>query len=164
MLYDQFVKINCIKIISKEPSESNWPLPKFYFKVYLGSDKDVLFQDVIGLDVTSQEIEYRNGNSPVFSTINMPGKVKNNNVTLKKGIFSKDNKFWDWFNKIKMNTVEQQDVVIKLCDEDGNTTIVWTLANARPTKISLTDSKQDVNAVAVDSIEISHEGLTITNG
>ncbi|SMD45670.1 conserved hypothetical phage tail region protein [Aquiflexum balticum DSM 16537] len=147
-----------------EAQDSNWPLPKFYFKVDLGSATDVPFQEVSGLEVTAQPIEYRHGNSPVFSTINMPGIVKNNNVTMKKGVFAKDNKFWDWYNKIKMNTVERQNVVIKLCDEGGNPTMTWTLNNAWPTKISSTDMKSDANEVAVETIEISHEGLTISNG
>ena len=150
--------------MSGETQDSEWPLPKFYFKVDLGSTTDVPFQEVSGLELTAQPIEYRHGNSPVFSTINMPGIVKNNNVTLKKGVFAKDNKFFDWYTKIKMNTVERQNVVIKLCDEGGNPTMTWTLANAWPTKISSTDMKSDANEVAVETIEISHEGLTIANG
>jgi phage tail-like protein len=150
--------------MAEDSQDSNWPLPKFYFKVDLGSVTDVHFQEVSGLEVTAQTIEYRHGNSPVFSTINMPGIVKNNMVTMKKGIFAKDNKFWDWYNKIKMNTVERQNVVIKLCDEGGNPTMTWTLNNAWPTKISSTDLKSDANEVTVDTIEIFHEGISIDNG
>jgi phage tail-like protein len=42
--------------------------------------------------------------------------------------------------------------------------MTWTLNNAWPTKISSTDLKSDANEVAVESIEIMHEGLTIANG
>ncbi len=147
-----------------EEKDSNWPLPKFYFKVDFGSVKNVLFQEVVGLYATSQEIAYRHGSNPVFSTIKMPGIVKNNIVTLKKGVFAKDNKFWDWYNKIKINTVELQNVVIKLCEEEGNPTMTWTLVNAWPTKISFTDIASDNNEIAVETIEISHEGLKIANG
>jgi phage tail-like protein len=49
----------------------------------------------------------------------MPGIVKNRSVNLKKG-YVNDNKFWDWYNKIKMNSIERQNVVIKLLDEGGN--------------------------------------------
>jgi phage tail-like protein len=94
----------------------------------------------------------------------MPGIVKNSNVTMKKGVFANDNSFWDWYNKIKMNTIERQNVVIKLLDESGNPTMTWTLSNAWPTKISSTDLKSNANEVAVESIEIMHEGLTIANG
>lgn len=146
-----------------EAQDKNWPLPKFYFKVDWGSTTDIPFQEVSGLEVQAQQIEYRHGNNPVFSTINMPGIVKNNNVTMKKGVFAKNNDFWNWYNKIKMNTIERQNVVIKLCDEGGNPTMTWTLTNAWPTKISSTDMKSDANEVAIETIEISHEGLTIAN-
>src|SRR5215469_13578099 len=91
-------------------SSTVWPLPKFYFKVDIGDQKDVPFQEISGLDTETQPIEYRAGN-----------------VTLKKGVFAKDNKFWDWYNQIKLNTIKRVPVTIQLCDEGGNPTMVWTL-------------------------------------
>lgn len=146
-----------------EAQDSVWPLPKFYFQVKIG-DTEVAFQEVSGLDVEAQIIEYRHGNSKEFSTIKMPGIKKTGNVTLKKGVFVKDNAFWDWFNQIKMNTIERKTVVISLLDEAGSPTMVWTLNNAWPTKITGTDMKADGNEVAVETIEVAHEGLTIENG
>ncbi|MCE4564713.1 phage tail protein [Maribellus sp. CM-23] len=147
-----------------EAQDKNWPLPKFYFMVDWGSTTNIPFQEVSGLDVEAQPLTYRHGNSPVFSEINMPGMVKNSNITMKKGVFAKDNSFFDWYNKIKMNTIERMNVVIKLLDESGNPTMTWTLTNAWPTKISSTDLKSEANEVAIESIEIMHEGLTISNG
>jgi phage tail-like protein len=147
-----------------EAQDTNWPLPKFYFMVDWGSTTNIPFQEVSGLEIQAEALEYRHGNSPVFSKINMPGMVKNNNITMKKGVFANDNSFWDWYGKIKMNTIERQNVVIKLLDEGGNPTMTWTLNNAWPTKISSTDLKSEGNEVAVESIEIMHEGLTIANG
>ncbi len=144
-------------------STTVWPLPKFHFQVKWDSTV-MSFQEVSGLDVQSEEIKYRHGDSPVFSVIKMPGMVKVGNVTMKKGIFKADNKFWDWFKQIKMNTIKRVPVTISLLDEAGKPTMVWTLANAWPTKITGTDLKSEGNEVAVESIEIVHEGLTIANG
>lgn len=143
-------------------STSVWPLPKFHFQVKWDSES-MSFQEVSGLDVEAQVIEYRHGDSPEFSTINMPGLKKFGNVTMKKGVFKSDNKFWDWFSQIKMNTVKRVPVTISLLDEQGNATMVWTLANAWPTKITGTDLKSDGNEVAIETIEIAHEGVTIDN-
>lgn len=142
---------------------ATWPLPNFYFKVDIGDQKDVPFQEISGLDTETQSIEYRAGNSKEFSTVKMPGIKKTGNVTLKKGIFAKDNKFWDWYNQIKLNTIKRVTVTIQLCDEAGSPTMVWTLANAWPTKITGTDMKSDGNEVAVETLEVAHEGLTIAN-
>lgn len=143
-------------------STSVWPLPKFYFQVEWDSEK-VSFQEVSGLDIEAQPIEYRHGDSPEFSTIKMPGIKKSGNITMKKGVFKSDNKFWDWFNEIKMNTIKRKTVTIKLLDEAGAPTMTWTLKNAWPTKITGTDMKSDGNEVAVESIEIAHEGIVIAN-
>ena len=143
-------------------SPNNWPLPKFHFKVEW--DKEVMsFQEVSGLDVQSEEIKYRKGDSPVFSPVKMPGLKKYGNVTMKKGILKNDNKFWDWLNQIKMNTIARKSITISLLDEAGAPTMVWTLANAWPTKITGTDMKAEGNEVSVESIEIVHEGLTLAN-
>jgi phage tail-like protein len=121
------------------------------------------FQEVSGLDTETQVIEYRHGDSKNFSTIKMPGIKKYGNVTMKKGVFKSDNKFRDWFNQIKMNTIKRVPVTISLLDEFGSPTMVWTLANAWPVKITGTDLKAEGNEVAIESIEIAHEGLTIAN-
>ncbi|AEV32322.1 MULTISPECIES: phage tail protein [Flavobacteriales] len=144
---------------------ATWPLPKFYFKVSLGSqDNTVSFQEVSGLDTEAQPIEYRHGDSTVFSTIKMPGIVKSGNVTLKKGVFVKDNNFFKWYEGIKMNIIKRETVTIQLLDEGANPTMTWTLANAWPTKITGADMKSDANEVAVETLELAHEGLTIANG
>ena len=143
-------------------STAVWPMPKFYFRVKWDSN-EMSFQEVSGLDIQSEEIKYRHGNSPVFSVIKMPGMKKFGNITMKKGVFKGDNKFWDWLNQIKMNTIKRVPVTISLLDETGKDTMVWTLTNAWPTKISSTDLKSEGNEVAIESIEIVHEGLTIAN-
>ncbi|MCJ8272308.1 MAG: phage tail protein [Psychrosphaera sp.] len=148
-------------------SETVWPMPKFYFEVKFdggtGTEMVSSFQEISGLDVEAQIIEYRAGDNKVFSTVKMPGIIKSGNVTLKKGIFIKDNKFFDWYANIKMNTIGRTAVTINLLDESGAPTMVWTLNNAWPTKITGTDMKSDGNEVAVETIELAHEGLTISN-
>ena len=140
-----------------------WPLPSFSFQVTWGTQTKIPFQEVSGLDTETQVIEYRHSNSPAFSTIKMPGIKKFGNVTMKKGIFVKDNTFWAWYSQITMNTIKRIGVVVQLLDEKGNPTMTWTLTNAWPTKISSPTMKSDGNEVAIQTIEIAHEGLVIAN-
>lgn len=143
-------------------SPTIWPVPTFYFEVIWDSQV-MSFQEVSGLDVTSQVIEHRSGDSKEFSTVKMPGIAKFGNVTMKKGVCKSDNTFWEWFNQIKMNTIKRVPVTIRLLDVTGAPTMVWTLDNAWPTKITGIDLQADGNEVAIETIEIAHEGLTITN-
>ena len=109
-------------------STTAWPIPKFRFEVKW-DDAVMSFQEVSGLDGEAQTIEYRHGDSPAFSVIKMPGIKKYSDVTMKKGVFKSDNRFWDWFKAIKMNTIKRQRITINLLDEAGQATMVWTLAN-----------------------------------
>ena len=147
---------------NSDQSINVWPLPKFHFEVKWDSEV-MSFQEVSGLDTEAQPIEYRHGDSPEFSTIKIPGIKKYGNVTMKKGIFKSDNKFGDWYSEIKMNTIKRMPITISLLDEAGAPTMVWTLTNAWPTKITGPDLKSDGNEVAIETIEIFHEGITITN-
>jgi phage tail-like protein len=143
-------------------STNLWPIPKFRFKVQW-DDVEVAFQEVSGLDIEAQPIEYRHGNSPGYSVLKMPGLKKYSDVTMKKGVFKGDNKFWDWFNQINMNTIARKSVTITLLTEGDTVAMVWKLTNAFPTKITSTDLKSQGNEAAIETIVIAHEGLTIEN-
>lgn len=145
--------------------DATWPMPKFRFEVDLGTDlTKVAFQEVSGMDVENQVIEYRKTSSKLFSTEKMPEIAKYGSVTLKRGVFINDNTFWNWYSQITMNTIQRRTILIKLLNEAGQVTMQWQLKNAWPTKITSTDLKSDGNKVAVDTIEIAHEQFIITNG
>jgi phage tail-like protein len=78
-------------------------------------------------------------------------------------VFKGDNKLFDWFKENNMNTIKRKPVTISLLDESGAPTMVWKLANAWPTKVSGTDLKASGNEVAVETIVVAHEGLTVEN-
>ncbi|GAB7215208.1 phage tail protein [Dickeya oryzae] len=61
-----------------------------------------------------------------------------------------------------MNTIARTAVTINLLDESGSPAMTWKLKNAWPTKISGTDLKSDGNEVAVETIELAHEGLEVS--
>ncbi len=149
---------------NRSPQDSNWPLPMFYFAVQFGSQNNtVSFQEISGLDTETQNIEYRHGDRKQFSIVKMPGIAKAGNVTFKKGMFKSDSPFFEWFDNIRMNTIKRETVTIQLLDENGSPAMTWTLANAWPVKISGTDLKSDAKEVAVEILELAHEGITVTN-
>ena len=142
--------------------EAVWPLPKFYFSIDLGDGKKQLFSEVSGLQTDVEPIEYRHGDSPVFSPIKMPGLRKVGNVTLKKGVFTKDSVFWKWFNQTQLNIIERRTVIISLLDEKAAPMMTWTLTNAFPVKMQATDLKSDASEVAIESLVIAYETLAVT--
>ncbi len=134
-----------------------WPLPRFYFQVEWGSAV-FKFQEVSGLDIDSAPMENRDGDEPLFS-VQHPGNT--GTVTLNKGVYVSAENFQDWFNAIRMNTIARSSVTISLLEETGAPTMVWTLSNAWPTKITGAVLQASEAQTAIETIEISHEGLTI---
>ena len=144
---------------SKQSAET-WPLVKFSFKVKWDG-LEFIFQEVTGLSIETQVIEYRGGNSKVYSTVKMPGIKKFSNVTLKKGMCRGNNVLWEKYNLMKMNTIKRSTITISLLDEAQCVTMSWILTNAFPVKMSITDMKSHGDEIAVESMELAHEGLSI---
>jgi phage tail-like protein len=142
-------------------STADWPTQKFRFEVeYTVEGKTYKFevQEVSGLEVEAQPIEYRTGNSKEYSVQKMPGIKKFSDVTLKKGVFVKDNTFFEWQRSIRVSSnAPRATVVVRLLDEDGNPTMVWTLKNAFPNKISGFNE----NAGSFETLVLSNEGITV---
>jgi phage tail-like protein len=142
---------------------ANYPLPKFHFRVEWGGAK-IGFSEVSGLSVETDVVEYRDGSSPEFHKIKMPGMQKFGNITMKRGIFQGDNDFYKWWNTVALNTIERRDVTISLLNENHEPVVVWKIKNAWPSKVQSTDLKSDDNGVAIETIELAHEGLVMQNG
>ncbi len=141
---------------------AQYPIPKFHFLVEWGGAR-IGFTEVSGLEVSTEVIEYREGSSPVYHKIKMPGMQKFANITLKRGTFKGDNDFYNWWNTVALNTIERRDVTISLLNENHEPVVVWKINNAWPVKVQSTDLKADGNEVAIETIELAHEGLTIQN-
>ncbi|MCC6459603.1 MAG: phage tail protein [Saprospiraceae bacterium] len=147
------------------PHTENWPVAKFHFRVDLGGT-EVSFQEVSGLEMHTEVLEYRHGDSPDFTLIKQAGLVKTANLSLKKGIFKDDSHLVDLFNKMfdkeyQSERGERFDVVIELLDEQGETVMSWNVQNAFPVKYTGTDLKSSENALAVESLELAYDNITV---
>ncbi len=141
---------------------TEYPIVKFHFQVEWGGTK-IGFTEVSGLDVETEVVEYRHGASPEYHKTKMPGMQKYSNITLKRGTFASDNEYFDWWNTVKLNKIERRDITISLLNEEHSPIVVWKVKNAWPTKVQSTDLKADGNEVAIETLELAHEGLSIQN-
>jgi len=155
---------------------TNYPLGKFRFKVgrqknNLESEETVGFTEVSGLSYEIEVAEYRTGLDRGFSKVKIPGLRKFGNVTLKKGVIqgaSKANSdFYTWISdgnapfSVKTRTDYRRDIVIVLMDEANEPMVTWTLFQAFPIKVAFTDMKADANEVAIETLELAIEDLTV---
>ena len=140
-----------------------WPLPKYYFSVDIGNYTDLPFMEVSGLEIGTDLIEYRHGNSPNHTPIKMPGMGTASDITLKKGLFADDNKFYDWISQISLNTFERFDVVVRLLDETGTPRMTWNLNNCFPLNVTHTDMNSQESTAAIETLVLAHEIETFSS-
>jgi phage tail-like protein len=138
-----------------------YPLPRFHFQVDWGGAK-ISFTEVTGLVMEREKIEYRHSDSKDFHKIAMPGLPKNNNITMKRGKFEGDFDYNTWFEEVSNDRVNgRRDVVIRLLDEKHAPVAAWSATRCFPVKITAPDLKSDANEIAVESMEVAHEGLKL---
>ena len=139
----------------------DYPIPRYHFEVDWGGSK-LSFTEVTGLVMEREKIEYRHSASKDFNKIAMPGLVKNNNITLKRGKFEGDFEFNTWLELVANERDEKRrDVTIRLLNEKHDPVAAWTAARCFAVKLTAPDLKSDANEVAIESIEVAHEGLKL---
>jgi phage tail-like protein len=139
---------------------TKYPLPVFHFRVEWGGTS-ISFSEVSGLNMETQVIEYRDGLSPDYSTVKMPGMQKYGNITLKRGAMQGDNEFYTWWNTHQLNTIERRDISISLLNEKHEPVIVWKVRNAFPVKVDGGSLKATGNEVSIETLELAHEGISV---
>jgi len=140
-----------------------YPLAVFHFRVEFGTEQ-LGFTEVSGLTQENQMIEYRAGDFPEYSSIKWAGLKKYNNITLKRGIMQSDNKLFQWLSSgMKLSKVDRKDLTISLLNEKHEPVMTWKVIRAFPVKLEGPQLKAMGNEVAIESIEIAHEGLEIEN-
>ncbi len=138
-----------------------YPIPRFHFQVDWGGAK-ISFTEVTGLVMEREKIEYRHSDSKDFNKISMPGMVKNSNITLKRGKFEGDFDYNIWLDAIANERVNgRRDIIIRLLNEKHVPVAAWSAVRCFPVKVTAPDLKSDANEIAVESIEIAHEGLKL---
>lgn len=148
--------------MAEEKINNAWPLPKFCFKVSIGKLGELTFEEVSGLEV-EWATEKQDGNNMQLSESTIPGINRYDILHLKKGTFVSNNKLIDWFDTVKLNIEQRESMIISLLDQEGNPTMVWKVANARPIKVTGVNLKSDGNEVTIEQLDLAHEGIIIEN-
>lgn len=115
------------------------------------------FTDCSGLGSTTEPVEYREGG---FHTARkLPGQTKYTNISLKWGL-SDSRELYDWYRKVVTGKTERRNGSIVVLDADGITEVVrWNFFNAWPTKMEGPSFSAKGNEVAIETLELAHEGL-----
>jgi phage tail-like protein len=143
------------------PESDLAPIAGFRFGVEIGGTTVAWFTECSGLGVERTVYPHEEGgvNTHVHQ---LPDRLKYTSVSLKRGIA--DASLWEWFQEgIYDGKVRRENVTILLFNTDRSKAKRWNLSRAFPTKWTGPDLKTGDNNAAIETLELVHEGMTITD-
>ncbi len=149
------------------------PAPTYLFYVEISGLIVGLFTEVSGIG-GSRKIETIQEGGLNDAIHNLPGQVEFNRISFKRGM-TVSNELWNWFNtgiydfkvkRLNLSIIQgaSGQSVMSLIPGSGGYGVVkrWNVVNAYPASWKLSDlNVNDVNSVAIESLEIVHEGISV---
>jgi phage tail-like protein len=118
------------------------------------------FAEVGGLTADGDAVDYREGTDLQPNVRKLMGLRKFVNLTLKRG-YTQDKSLWQWYVNIMNGADDRRNVTIVLLNERREAVLRWHAENAWINKIEGPALKASSNDVAMESLELVHEGLTL---
>ena len=152
-----------------------YPLTKMNFLVSIPelAGSMAAFSEVTGIEASVDVVEFRQGNAHSLAPVKIPGLVKHGNITLKMG-YTIGNGFKKWVQECVSETrkgMNRKTITIELLDirEESPTSaytavkgnVTWILKEAWVTKYSGADLNASASEVAIETVELAYEELTI---
>ena len=137
--------------------DRNDPYSSFRFLVEIDSLVVAGFSEVSGLQAETQIETYREGGVNDY-VHNLPKETTYSNIILKRGITDSE-VLWKWHQDVVNGKIARRNGYIVLLDSEGNETWRWNFVEAYPSKWNGPDLNADRNLVALESIELVHNGI-----
>lgn len=136
------------------------PFRSFNFRVEIDGLTVGSFRECSGLTADGTAVEYREGTDVARTTRKLVGMQTYGNVTLKRGQ-TPNRELWEWYTNIVNGVPDRRNGTIVLMDERRQDVMRWDLENMWIKKIEAPSFNATANEVAMEAVEIVHEGLTL---
>ncbi len=150
-------------------TQITYPFKNFRYKVEFGGTESAGFSEVSGADISVDVIEYREGNEVRTTPRKLAGLTKYGNITLKWGVIG-SMEMMEWLHSVASDNtagptgIQRKNITITLLDEKGENGPSWDIINAWPTRYSAPDLSGLGGEVAIETLEICHEGVVRNDG
>ena len=147
------------------PRREQDPFGNFRFKLELGDVEVAGFAECSGLNIETKVMEYKEGGNNA-TTLKFPEPASFGNVTLKRGV-TNSNELIEWQLDVVSGTFSKNarannpSIAIVLMNEKGEDVRRWNLIRAFPVKWVGPDLKASASEVAIETLELAHEGIQI---
>jgi phage tail-like protein len=133
------------------------PYKTFNFRVEIDGVALAAFSEVSGLESETEVIEYRTGMERNIVR-KLPGLTKHANIVLRRGV-AQDAELWNWRKTVVDGQVDRRNGSIVLLDDDRSEVLRWNFVDGWISKWVGPTLNAKGNEVAIETIEIAHEGL-----
>ena len=133
------------------------PYRNFSFLIEIDGITQAGFSDCSGFGSSTDPIEYREGGENK-TVRKLPGLTKHTNVTLKWGL-TDSKELYNWYRDVVNGKIQRKNGSIIVLDLEGNEKVRWNFFNGWPTKWDGPDFTAKGNDVAIETLEIVHEGI-----
>lgn len=131
-----------------------------FVQAAFGSPPQGGFSECSGLELVMQPESYAEGGNN-GALLKFQGRASWSNLRLKRGIVTSAD-LWRWHADFVEGKGKRRDGVISLLDEAGATVRVWRFRRGLPVAWRGPSLNAMQGQVAIEEIEIAHEGLTQT--
>ena len=138
------------------------PYRSFNFRVEIDGLTVGAFSECSGLSSDGDAIDYREGTDIPLTVRKLPGLRKYANISLKRG-YTPNTELWTWYRNIVNGLADRRNGSVILMDEERRDVLRWNFENGWINKIEAPSFKASGNEVAIESVEIVHEGLTLAS-
>jgi|SRR5437879_5944954 len=138
----------------------NDPYLGFNFIIEIESSALGGFSEASGLTQDTDIVPYREGADPQMNVRQLMGLRKYNNIMLKRG-FTTSRTLWLWRLNIINGVADRRNGSVVLRDELRKRVVEWHFEQGWISKYEGPALNAKGNDVAIESIEIVHEGLRI---
>lgn len=142
-------------------ADTVYPIAKYRYTVNIDGIGVAGFSEVTGYDASIEPTDYREGNMKAPTPIKVAGIRKYSNITLKWGVTG-SMAMYNWISGSFEGPVERKTVAISLMNDSEEEVATWQIINAWPTKYTGPEFNATSSDVAIESLELAHEGLTRT--
>jgi phage tail-like protein len=136
------------------------PYRTFNFVIEIDRVAVAGFSEASGLSGDGDIIEYREGYDPALTVRKLTGLRKFANIVLKRG-YTTSRDLWNWRKNILEGRTDRRNGAIVLLDEERHRVVEWRFSNGWISKYEGPTFNAKGNEVALETVEIAHEGLTI---
>jgi phage tail-like protein len=136
------------------------PFRTFNFRIEIDGLTVGAFRECSGLAADGNSVEYREGTDVARTVRKMPGLLSYTNILLGRG-YTPNRELWTWYTNIVNGQNDRRNGTIVLMNEAREDVLRWDVENMWIKKIEAPSFNATSNEVAMEKVEIVHEGLTL---